>query len=261
MKPKTLIQIFMIAITVALNPYAACAEEADTAKASEDKLQNIDLNKVSESFGYLIHKNIDALGLDFDINLVIQGIQNSLAGKEPPLQENDCIQAIALIQENAFQKQAQLNLQLAEDFMAKNRLKDNVIELEEGKVQYKIEQIGHGEPVEADFTPTVRFTGEFADGTVFASSNEDEIIPLQDTLPGLRSAIIGMKEGEKRIAFIHPELAYGDSGYMPHMPPNSLLKFNIELIKANTVLKNDEENTVDQTLEELANHESETAVR
>ena len=49
-------------------------------------------------------------------------------------------------------------------------------------------------------------------------------------IPGLKSGIIGMKEGEKRTIYIHPDRAYGTQGYLP---PNSLLTFEIELIKAN----------------------------
>ena len=44
-----------------------------------------------------------------------------------------------------------------------------------------------------------------------------------------------MKEGEKRTVYIHPDLAYGTNGYLP--PPNSLLTFDIEIIKANAPIK------------------------
>lgn len=229
------------------------------AEENEQSLQNLDLNQVSESFGHLIKKNIESLGLDFDVNLIIKGIQDSIAGKEPPLNENDCVQAISLIQENAFHKQSKINLQLAEDFLAKNRLNNNVIELEDGKLQYEIEQLGYGESVQEDDNPTIRYSGEFADGNIFASSNNDEVISLQDMIPGLARVIIGMKEGEKRVAYLHPELAYGESGYLP---PNSLLKFHIEVIKANTPIADaDTQAAVDQSLEELASQEGEEALR
>ena len=42
--------------------------------------------------------------------------------------------------------------------------------------------------------------------------------------------MLGMKEGEKRKIFIHPEYAYGTKG---SLPPNSLLTFEIEIVKAN----------------------------
>lgn len=40
-----------------------------------------------------------------------------------------------------------------------------------------------------------------------------------------------MKEGEKRRLFVHPDLGYGTSG---HLPPNALLIFDIELVKADS---------------------------
>ena len=38
-----------------------------------------------------------------------------------------------------------------------------------------------------------------------------------------------MKEGEKRRIFVHPDLGYGTSG---HLAPNSLLIFDVEVVKA-----------------------------
>jgi len=261
MKSNRFIRATILALGVSILPIASQlnAQELQIENVqNEQSLQNLDVNQVSESFGHLIKKNIESLGLDFDVELVIKGIEDAVAGKQAPLDENECIQAISLIQENAFQKQSSINLQLAEEFMATNRMNDDIIELEDGKVQYQIMEIGAGDAVEADFTPTIRYTGEFADGSVFASSKEDEVLPLTETIPGLAKAIIGMREGEKRTAYIHPEFAYGDSGYMP---PNSLLTFHIELVKANTPMDENEDMVVDQSLEELALQDGEQGLR
>ena len=40
-----------------------------------------------------------------------------------------------------------------------------------------------------------------------------------------------MREGEKRRIYVHPELGYGTAG---HLPPNSLLIFDIEVLTAGT---------------------------
>jgi peptidylprolyl isomerase len=49
-----------------------------------------------------------------------------------------------------------------------------------------------------------------------------------------------MREGEKRTVFIHPELAYGTNGYLP---PNSLLTFEVEIVKANSEIKDEAEDS------------------
>ena len=67
-------------------------------------------------------------------------------------------------------------------------------------------------------------------GELLQPDYEEELIPLDEALPGLKQGMVGMKEGEKRLLFIHPDLGYGKESYVP----NSLLIFDIEVIKADT---------------------------
>lgn len=246
MKSKSLLSIFFC--------LACCTAFAGTkevvVEAKEEKKQTADIVKVSEAFGHLIAKNIESLGLNFDTSLIIRGIQDSLAGKPSPLSEAECIQAITQIQEESFQKQAKENLAKADDFLIKNASQLAVKELEKGKLQYKIEKEGHGEIVLEDYSPTIRYVGKFLDGTVFGASKEDEVISLKETIAGFAKGIVGMKEGEKRTLFIHPDLAYGSNGYLP---PNSMLLFEIEVIHADTPQKEESvANLSDEQMEEIA---------
>ncbi len=202
-------------------------KEALAPKASEQ-----DMVKISKAFGHLIGQHLETLGLEFDMPGVIQGIQDRLNGVQAPMTEADCLQALAQIQEMVFQKQCQENLKKAEDFLSKNKAEPGVIELETGKLQYIRLTEGKGALVEEHFSPLIRYCGKFIDGKVFGQSQEDDVLSLDDTIEGFRKAIVGMKEGEKRLIFIHPDLGYGQSSGF--LPPNSLLTFEIEIIKANT---------------------------
>ena len=155
------------------------------------------------------------------------------------MNEADCIQAISMIQ-------AKTNLQIAEEFLATNSKKEGVVELEPNKLQYKIEHTGNGEVVKPHCTPTIRYVGKYPDGNVFGASKEGEPISLDETLPGFTKAIIGMREGEKRTIYIHPELGYGTSGYLA---PNSLLTFEIEIVKADTPLSEMKQDNNDEIAE------------
>lgn len=195
-------------------------------QTEEEKKQKI--VKMSEAFGHLIGKNIESIGLELDVASIIQGLKDAAAGKTSPMTELECIQAITSAQEAAFKEKSIQNLKSAEEFLSNNSQSQGIIELEEGKIQYKINTTGFGASLEEHDTPLIRYVGKFLDGSVFSSSTEDEILPLDDVIPGLRSGLIGMKEGEKRVIFIHPDLAYGTKGTLP---PNSLLTFEIDLIK------------------------------
>lgn len=203
------------------------AEEANEKTAAQP-----DIAKLSESFGHLIAKNISNMGLKFDLQYVIKGLQDSSSGKTAPLTEAECIQAITSAQEAAFKSTATENLKKAEEFMAKNIKSKGVQILQKGKLHFTREQEGTGAAIQQHFSPLIRYVGKFMDGTVFAQSQEEELIALDETIPGLKEGLLGMKEGEKRTFYIHPELGYGTHGYLP---PNSLLTFEIEIVKANAI--------------------------
>lgn len=207
--------------------YFVSADSNETPQQAETKM---DIAKVSEAFGHLISKNIQTTGVKFDIAHVIKGLQDASSGKDSPMSEIECIQAITAAQEKIFQEQSVDNLKKAQEFLSTNAKEENVVSLEEGKVQYKIDQTGEGPSVETHFSPLIHYKGKLLDGTVFGASKEDEMMSLDEIIPGLKAGLMGMKEGEKRTIYIHPELAYGSAGYLP---PNSLLTFEIELVKAN----------------------------
>ena len=144
--------------------------------------------------------------------------------------EQECIQAISLVQENTFQAQSEENLKIAEEFLTKNASEKSVVTIEPGKLQYITLTAGSGIPVKEHDSPVIRYVGRFLDGKVFGESHDDEVISLDETILGFSKSIVGMKEGEKRRIFIHPDFGYGMAGFLP---PNSLLTFEIEVIKAN----------------------------
>ena len=78
-------------------------------KPSENAISQEDILKVSEAFGHLIGKNLESLGFEFDMTQVIKGMEDSVAGKESPMNETECVQAISIVQEEAFQKLAKKN--------------------------------------------------------------------------------------------------------------------------------------------------------
>jgi len=222
--------------TICATPLFAADSSSATTPTDQDKEctssdNNIDISRLSEAFGHLIGKNMENLGLKFDLSGVVKGLQDAAAGKASPMTEVECVQAITTIQESLFKQQAEKNLQLANSFMAKNANETGIVKVENGKLHYKVEHNGNGDEVQENFSPLIRYVGKFLDGSVFGASKEEEVISLDETIPGITKGLVGMKEGEKRILYIHPDMGYGTSS---PLPPNSLLTFEIEVVKANS---------------------------
>jgi peptidylprolyl isomerase len=88
---------------------------------------------------------------------------------------------------------------------------------------------GCGQAVESYNSPIVRYSARPLNGASFSNKEADEMISLEDSIPGFRKGILGMKEGEARVLYIHPDLGYGDQG---RADSASLLVFEVEVIKA-----------------------------
>ncbi|KAH9478629.1 FK506 binding protein proline rotamase rapamycin-binding protein [Psilocybe cubensis] len=85
---------------------------------------------------------------------------------------------------------------------------------------------------------SIHYVGTFLDGKEFDSSRRRGS-PLVTKI-GVGSVIKGWDEGvpqlslgQKAILTVSPDYAYGAGGYPPIIPPNSTLKFEVELIKIN----------------------------
>ena len=94
--------------------------------------------------------------------------------------------------------------------------------------------VGTGATAVAGDTVTVHYIGTFTNGTKFDSSydrGQPYTFPVGvgQVIPGFDQAVVGMKVGGKRRVTIPPSLAYGSQG-QGAIPPNSTLKFDIDLV-------------------------------
>ncbi len=216
---------------------ATATPKQDVKAETNEQQQDVspeDIKQASQAFGHFIGRNLNTPAMQFDMEKVIQGIRDGIAGKPAPLSDKDYEALMMRIQKKAFENLSTTNLKAADEFMVKNAKEANVVVLEPGKLQYLTLTQGNGPTVEAHGTPSINYVGKYLDGTVFGSSEEaggPVNIPLDQTIPGFSKGILGMKEGEKRRLFVHPSMGYGTMG---QLPPNSLLIFDIEVVKAST---------------------------
>lgn len=90
---------------------------------------------------------------------------------------------------------------------------------------------GSGEPCPRGAIITIHYRGTLLDGTQFDSSYPGMPVtfPLNRLITGWQEGIPGMKAGGKRRLTIPWQMAYGEDGAPPDIPPRANLIFEIEL--------------------------------
>ncbi|MEI6080748.1 MAG: FKBP-type peptidyl-prolyl cis-trans isomerase [bacterium] len=102
-------------------------------------------------------------------------------------------------------------------------------------LMYVVTKEGTGNKPTLGTTVTAHYTGTLLDGSKFDSS-VDRGKPFRfqvgvgQVIRGWDEAFLDMKKGEKRIIILPYDLAYGEMGHPPVIPPRATLVFDVELI-------------------------------
>ncbi len=102
-------------------------------------------------------------------------------------------------------------------------------------LKYEDIAVGTGEQAVSGDTVKVHYTGTLENGTKFDAS-VDRGVPFDFKLgagmviKGWDEGVAGMKVGGKRKLIIPSDLAYGDQGRPPKIPPKATLIFEVELL-------------------------------
>ena len=100
-------------------------------------------------------------------------------------------------------------------------------------------QLGDGKAVVKGALITTQYRGTLSDGTLFDSSYERGkpfqcVIGSGRVIKGWDIGLMGMRVGGKRRLFVPAQLGYGERQVGAHIPPNSDLHFEIELLEVLT---------------------------
>ena len=118
------------------------------------------------------------------------------------------------------------------DYLAKNAKRDNVVVTQSG-LQFETVRAGEGPNPGPEDVVFVHYEGMLVSGQIFDSSyarNEPAAFPVSGVIPGWTEALQRMQAGGEYRLAIPSELAYGEMGSGPDIPPNSVLLFRVELL-------------------------------
>ncbi|THB79423.1 MAG: FKBP-type peptidyl-prolyl cis-trans isomerase [Desulfobulbaceae bacterium] len=216
---------------------APAAEEAATPAADEEL--GSELKKLSYSMGLDLGKYLSQVGSEVDLEAIKLGLEDGFTGAEPKMSEEEIKEVQEAFAERMKIKQAQelaammeKNLAEGQAFLAENAKKEGVMVTESG-LQYEVLEQGDGEKPAAEDIVKVDYVGTLIDGSEFDSSikrGEPITFPVNQVIPGWSEALQLMAVGSKFKVAIPSELAYGETGAQPVIPPNSVLVFEIHLL-------------------------------
>jgi FKBP-type peptidyl-prolyl cis-trans isomerase FklB len=201
-----------------------------------------DKQKASYGIGLSIGGNMRGSELtanDLDMQALMRGLSDALSEAKPALTKEELQQCMTEFHsqitgrvQDKVKNLADKDKKEGDAFLAANKGKPGVKALPSG-LQYKVLQSGNGASPGPTDMVKAHYKGTLLDGTVFDSSydrGEPESFPLNRVIKGWTEALQLMKVGDKWELYVPSELAYGEKGMLPAIPPNAVLIFDVELL-------------------------------
>jgi len=234
---KLLITLLVPCCSLAVNAQTKKPAAKKTTKAAVAPAKFAGtLDSASYAFGMSMASSLKNGGLKtLNYEFLMKGLKDEFAGQKTLLTQQAAQKAI----ENTFKtvSQAKFSANIAEGktFLENNK-KNSGVQTTASGLQYMVLTPGTGtKPKETD-SVLVHYKGTLLNGKQFDSSydrGEPITLTLDRVIPGWTEGMQLMSAGAKFRFFIPYQLAYGERGAGPDIPPYSTLIFEIELLKVN----------------------------
>lgn len=228
--------VICLIVLVVLLPFLSLATDQDKATVAELKTF---AEKISYVLGQEIASSFKESPVEIDLDIFIQGMNDSLKGRKSLLDADETNQ---IKQEFSRQVQQSRQTQMSAfseknraegtAFLAANKNKEGVVTTASG-LQYKVLKKGDGPKPQNNDKVTVHYRGTLLDGTEFDSSykrGKPATFQVNGVIRGWTEALQLMNVGSKYQLFIPSDLAYGTRGAGRKIGPNSTLIFDVELL-------------------------------
>ncbi|MCF7674667.1 MAG: FKBP-type peptidyl-prolyl cis-trans isomerase [Akkermansiaceae bacterium] len=178
---------------------------------------------------------------DLATETFLKGFLTAFKGGKPEVAEEKlqaAMQALGDLLQQREKDLAAANLETGKKFLEENGKRPGVISTKSG-LQYEILAKGGEEKYVAPKEGTednkefmVNYKGTLIDGTEFDASPAGQPVPMtMQVVPGFQEALTTMPVGAKWKLFLPSALAYGEERRSAEIAPNSVLIFELELVK------------------------------
>ena len=189
-----------------------CASRfAFSVDSADDENLVKDIQSYSQRLGYEMAGDLEGPSDFHDLEYVIKGVQQYIQGGS--IDQEITEQEFESLQKRFFERQAKQNRITAEATLQSLAQKSGIQRVRDNFILYEILEKGQGkQPLSKADSVLVRYEIVNACSEVIYSSDDKDacLKPLDDFLPSIAQAMIGMVEGEKRRIYVHPDFSYGN---------------------------------------------------
>lgn len=222
-----------VLLTAAL-AVTACDQGASTqAQTPAAATPSTEEEKTIYALGVAVAQSLTAFNLtDSELAILKSGLTDALNGKDTGVNIQEYQAKFNELGNARAAITAQKTKAAAAVYLAEMAAKDGAQSFDSGLVMIET-AAGDGAMPAATDKVTVHYHGTLPDGTVFDSSVErgsPATFPLNGVIPCWTEGVQKIKVGGKATLVCPSDIAYGDRGRPPTIPPGATLVFDVELI-------------------------------
>ncbi|CCB87902.1 FKBP-type peptidyl-prolyl cis-trans isomerase [Simkania negevensis] len=186
-------------------------------------------SEVSEDLAQLLWNIMQTYEGEYSFKELVVNLWKLNAGRQESKALDECFASLMESLEKKAIDQEIINLQIADSYLQKLKTMNDIHELVQNKLYYKIIIPGTGEAVKdlSRSSPLISFKEKTINGEILSENTSGIRLPFSEVIAGLQNGLEGIRVGEKREIFIHPDLAYGE---FPKPEPYSLIVIEVTLI-------------------------------
>ena len=219
-------------VVIGFGAMLACSKLPGAGSAASPKLETED-QKTFYALGLLVGRNIKPFELKpEEVAIVKAGLDDFLSGAKPQVElevYGPKVSELAMRRASAVVEDTKKKGQEFASNVAKQK---DATTTPSGIVIRTITAGAGASPAPHDVVK-VHYEGKLIDGSVFDSSikgGEPAEFPLDMVVPCWSEALQKLKKGGKAQIVCPSDVAYGDRGQPPSIPPGATLTFEIELL-------------------------------
>lgn len=214
-----------------LLPAAGFAAGAGSVPKTENE-------KLNYSVGNQVGGDFRKQGVELEADFLIQGIRDAMEqapSKVSPLEMQKTLSILKSRIDAAERQrkgtQYKADLKAGREFLEANGKKEGVVTLPSG-IQYRIVREGAGRSPAKHDNVAIHYSGMQIEGGEFYTTRKGgkpQVVLVGNMIPGVREALVLMKEGDRWLVYVPGELGYASANPLY----GKTVIFDIELIRVN----------------------------